>query len=243
MSAVLAVLAIGAGVLTLTPARRLFAGDPSQGVAAVSSPVAPASGAPASAALPSAAPSASASPSASAGPAVTASATKSRDAGPIVAPTLSRTPPAALCRDGDVKITITAQGDDPTAPGPQLGLVSIENDSSGPCRVDGRIFVGLYNAADERVQVPASSVNEPGKAADILLRPGTGAFQGIKWQACDRADEDCPTGNTLRGSFNSTSRGVVAELEEFPDPNRSLITMASLKLGTLQPSTEGVVAW
>jgi hypothetical protein len=77
----------------------------------------------------------------------------------------------------------------------------------------------------------------------MLLRPGTGAFQGVKWEACDRDDSDCPTGNTLRGSLDSSSRGVVAEQENFPDPARSLITMKSLKIGTLQPSTQGVVAW
>ena len=36
---------------------------------------------------------------------------------------------------------------------------------------------------------------------------------------------------------------MVAELEGFPDPTRSLITMKSLKIGTLQPSTQAVVAW
>jgi hypothetical protein len=93
------------------------------------------------------------------------------------------------------------------------------------------------------VQVPTTPVDEPDQAVDILLRPGTGAFQGVKWQTCDRDDADCPTGNTLRGSLDSSSRGVVAELAGFPDPSRSLLTMASLKIGTVQPSTQGVVAW
>ena len=61
--------------------------------------------------------------------------------------------------------------------------------------------------------------------------------------ACDRADSNCPTGNTLRGSLASSGRGVVVAQEGFPDPARSLITMRSLKIGTLQPSTQAVVAW
>jgi hypothetical protein len=127
--------------------------------------------------------------------------------------------------------------------GPQRGLVTIANRSDTPCRVDGRVFVSLYNAADERVRLPTEAVNEPGEAVAILLRPGTGAFQGIKWEACDRDDADCPTGNTLRGSLSSAGRGVVLAQEGFPDPARSLLTMKSLRIGTIQPSTQGVVAW
>jgi eukaryotic-like serine/threonine-protein kinase len=77
----------------------------------------------------------------------------------------------------------------------------------------------------------------------MVLRPGGGAFQGIKWQACDRAEPDCPTGNSLWGSLEAAGPGVAATLEGFPSPLRSDITMSSLELGTLQPSPQGTVAW
>jgi len=231
-----AVLAVAAGVLAFTPARRLLGGDSAQETAGSTAPATRPGAAPLTG--PSGSPRVSASPSAR-----PASPADDRGDGPIAAPTITKAPAVRLCRDADLTIAITAQSDDPTALGSQRGLVTVENRGGSPCRVDGRVFVGLYNAADERVPVPARSVNEPGKAVDILLRPGTGAFQGIKWVACDRDDSDCPTGNTIRGSLSASSRGVVAELEDFPDPNRSLITMASVQLGTLQPSTQGVVAW
>ena len=234
--AVAAVVAVTTGVLTLTPLRQRVFGEASLGSAAgPSSAPAPGAAAPA-------VPSDSASPSGGDTPSAGADE-GNRDDGPVVAPTLSKTPQAAQCRDSDVEITITAQSENPTAVGAQKGLVTLANRSSTSCRVDGRVFVSLYNAADERVQVPTTSVNEPGESVDILLRPGTGAFQGVKWEACERDDSDCPTGNTLRGSLDSSSQGVVAEQENFPDPSRSLITMKSLKIGTLQPSTQGVVAW
>jgi serine/threonine protein kinase len=233
--AAVAVLGVAVGVLALTPAQRLLSGQAPRDRVAAPGVVASASAATSASAPPSASPSA---------PAPASSRPASRPAGePVDAPTISRTPQAALCRDSDVAITITAQGDDVTAAGAQRGLVSVANRSGSACRIDGRVFVGLYNAADERVPVPATPVDEPGESVDILLRPGTGAFQGIKWEACDRADTDCPTGNTLRGSLDRSARGVVATLENFPDPNRSLITMRSLKIGTVQPSTQGVVAW
>ncbi|MDY7085254.1 MAG: protein kinase [Actinomycetota bacterium] len=150
---------------------------------------------------------------------------------------------ARLCTNADIEVSISAQNENPTKIGTQRGLISVANRSGAPCRVDGRAFVRLYNAADEPVTVPTTSVDEPGPAIDILLEPGGGAFQGMKWQACDRDSSDCPTGNTLRGSLVPSSPGVVAELLGFPDPNRSQITIGSMRLGTLQPSTQGVVAW
>ncbi|GAA3928912.1 serine/threonine protein kinase [Actinoplanes auranticolor] len=247
--ALAAAAVVALGVLSLTPVRQLLPGQGSEGSAGGQSTAvfpdtatlpAPSSSAPYGGDLPP-----SAGPTRAPGPApgpVDADDPEPAEE-PRVAPPISKTPQARLCRDGDLEISVTAQSDNPTAVGAQRGLVSIANNSDAACRVDGRVFVGLYNAADERVQLPTTAVDEPGESVDILLRPGTGAFQGIKWEACDRADSDCPTGNTLRGSLTSSKRGVVMAQENFPDPARSLITMKSLKLGTIQPSTQGVVAW
>ena len=247
--AVTAVAAIIGGALTLTPVREALLGEasgspggeaPVPGAALIPEPSESASSG--GVAAPSSGPSRSAVPSA---------VSKSRAGedqdgsagGPVVAPTLSKTPQAKLCRDSAVEITIAAQNENVTAAGTQRGLVSIENTSDTPCRVNGRVNVTLYNAADELAEVPTDDVDEPGPAVDILLRPGTGAFQGIKWVACDRDDSDCPTGNSLFATISGPGRGNPANQEGFPDPNRSLITMKSLKLGTIQPSTQGVVAW
>ncbi|MFI5937943.1 serine/threonine protein kinase [Actinoplanes sp. NPDC051494] len=163
------------------------------------------------------------------------------DAGPVEAPAVSRPPAAPECRDTDVTIVVTAQSENPAALGTQKGLVTIENTSSAACRVDGRVHLSVYDPTDSRIDVATSFVDEPGEAVEILLRPGTGAFQGIKWQACDR--DECAAGNTMRGSLEPSGRGEVVTLEGFPDPNRPDIAMSSLQLGTIQPSRQGVVAW
>jgi eukaryotic-like serine/threonine-protein kinase len=189
------------------------------------------------------------SPAPSAGPSATPGPTGSKtptagddeETGPVEAPAVSKTPAPPKCRDTDVEIVVTAQSDNPAALGTQKGLVTIENTSSAACRLDGRVYLSVYDPTDSRIDVPTSSVDEPGKAVEVLLKPGTGAFQGVKWQACDR--NDCPAGNTMRGSFSSSARGEVVTLEGFPDPNRPDIAMSSLKLGTIQPSRQGVVAW
>ena len=172
------------------------------------------------------------------------SVSRGRDGGIVITvPRASPTQAVRLCRSSDTRVTITAQSGNPAAPGTQKALISLVNDSGTACRVDGRVHVRLYNAADEAVAVQTRSVDEPGEAVEMVLRPGGGAFQGMKWQACDRADAGCPTGNTLRGSLEASAAGVVADLEGFPAPVSSTITMSSLQLGTLQPSPQGTVAW
>ncbi|GAB2583926.1 hypothetical protein Aab01nite_54780 [Paractinoplanes abujensis] len=236
------VATVAAAMLAIGLGRDLAAeGRPEAGglVAPPPSSGAPSPAGPATTTRP-ATPTRSATPDGSPTPARPAT-TKPAGAGVTAEPLPSAT--ARLCTNADIEVSISAQNENPTAVGTQRGLISVANRSGTPCRVDGRAFVRLYNAADEPVTVPTTTVDEPGPAVDILLEPGGGAFQGMKWQACDRDSSDCPTGNTLRGSLDRSSPGVVAELLGFPDPSRSQITIGSLRLGTLQPSTQGVVAW
>ncbi|WP_199512888.1 serine/threonine protein kinase [Nucisporomicrobium flavum] len=227
-----AVVATAAGLLTLTPTRELLFGSSDAG----STP-------PASLSSSAAKPSGQRSPSRTARPARTSAApsTGPADDADVVVPAPRPTKTVRACRTSDTSLTVTAQNFGPS--GTQKGLVSLVNESDTSCRIDGRVTIRLYNAADEAVDVPTRGVDEPGEAVAMVLRPGGGAFQGIKWVACDKNDSDCPAGNTLRGSLESSGRGVVAALEDFPAAVDSDITMKSLLLGTLQPSPQGTVAW
>lgn len=174
---------------------------------------------------------------------------------PAAAPTTSAAPsqaapsraapsrPAAVarvCRNEDVAVTVTMQEAEGRT---RRGLVSVENRTKSACRVEGRAAISLSNAADETVRVPTKDVNQPGRAVPITLPPGTNAFEGIKWQTCDKGSSSCPAGNGLRFNLQASTDGPAAALEGFPPGEDSDITMASLEVGTLQPSTQGVVAW
>jgi hypothetical protein len=147
----------------------------------------------------------------------------------------------SVCGTQDVAVTITAQpGEDKTI---QRGLVAVTNTAGRACTVRGWLSITLVNAADEPVSVPTRTVEEPGPAEAIEIRPGTTAFAGIKWTVCDKADANCGVGNTIRYSLTRSTNGPVAKLDGFPAAERSGITMKSLLIGTLQPATQGVVAW
>jgi Protein of unknown function (DUF4232) len=147
----------------------------------------------------------------------------------------------AACTTKDVEVTITAQpGGSATT---QRGLVAVTNTAKQPCTLNGWLTITLVNAADEPVGVPTETVEEPGPAEDVTIPPGTTAFAGIKWAACDKADADCGVGNTIRYDLRKSKTGPAAKLDGFPDAEKSGITMKSLQIGSLQPATQGVVAW
>jgi hypothetical protein len=149
---------------------------------------------------------------------------------------------AAACRTGDVGAVVTFQPDR-TNGLTHMGLVTLTNKTKNTCTVDGWAAISLVNAADEVVPVKASRVNQPGAPVRTTLKPGLTAWAGIKWTACDKGDESCGVGNTLRFNLQASTDGDVARLEGFPNPAASDITMKNLQIGSLQPSRQGVVAW
>lgn len=144
------------------------------------------------------------------------------------------------CTSDGVSVEVTLQ--DPEAD-ELMGLVALTNKTDAPCLVEGRASISLRNAAGETVEVPTDEVDEPGPATAITLKPGTTAFQGIKWIPCDKGPASCPTGNSLSYNLEASTDGPYAKLSGFPNGEASDLTMKSLMIGTLQPSTQGVVAW
>jgi hypothetical protein len=122
-------------------------------------------------------------------------------------------------------------------------MVQLTNNGAGGCEVDGWAAISLVNAADEVVEVKTEKVEQPGAPTATTLEAGGSAWAGIKWDNCDKGSSDCPAGNTLRFNLEADTDGKVAELEGFPAPEKSNITMGSLRIGSLQPSRQGVVAW
>jgi hypothetical protein len=163
---------------------------------------------------------------------------------PATGATKPATEPAAgagaACTVGDLEVTIAAQG---TGEKDEKGMVVVTNTGAKNCTAKGWLTISLYNAADEAVDVPTEKVNEPGPADTVEIKAGGSAFAGIKWTRCDKADASCAVGNTIRWSLEGSGKGAVAELESFPAAEKSGITMKALKVGTLQPSNQGVTAW
>jgi hypothetical protein len=146
------------------------------------------------------------------------------------------------CRTTDLSATVTLQPE-PTGGSTRRALVTLTNTSRHPCVVDGWASISLVNAADEVVPVRTAEVRQPGAPVRTTLRTGRTAWAGIKWTSCDKGDASCGAGNTLRFTAPASTGAGVAHLDGFPRPETSDITMKNLQIGSLQPSSEGVVAW
>jgi hypothetical protein len=146
-----------------------------------------------------------------------------------------------VCKTKDLEANITLQpgGEGST----RKGLVTLTNKSGTECTAQGRATIALKNPAGETVDVPTQNVEQPGKAARTALKSGSSVFQGIKWTACDKGDSSCGAGNALVFSIGSSGDGKAAKLSNFPAAEKNDITMKSLKIGTIQLSRQGVVAW
>ena len=154
----------------------------------------------------------------------------------------ARTGSVAACRNDDVSATVISQSDRSSGT-TRMAMVVVENTSKRDCEVDGWAAISLVNAEDSVVPVHTATVNEPGRPVRTTIKPGGGVYAGIKWTACDKADDSCGVGNTLRFNLQASTDGPVAQLEDFPAPETSGITMKNLRIGSLQPSRQGVVAW
>ncbi|GAA1617479.1 DUF4232 domain-containing protein [Actinoplanes couchii] len=145
------------------------------------------------------------------------------------------------CKTGDLEANITLQPDGKGDT--RMGLVTLTNKSDTECGVHGHATIALKNPADEVVNVPTENVKEPGESIRTALKSGSSVYQGIKWTVCDKGDSTCGAGNTLVFSLDGGKDGKPAKLSNFPAPEKNDITMKSLKIGTIQPDRQGVVAW
>ncbi|WP_328465365.1 DUF4232 domain-containing protein [Actinoplanes sp. NBC_00393] len=147
-----------------------------------------------------------------------------------------------LCRTGSLKATIAAEPAEGTE---QTGVVTLINDSTEPCAINGWLTITLVNGAHQPVKVPTVRVDEPGPATEFPLAADAVAYAGLKWTTCTRGEEGCGAGNFLRYDVGLSTAGPAAVLEGFPKNKRrnNVVTMSSLEVGSLQPSRTGVTDW
>ena len=126
-----------------------------------------------------------------------------------------------------------------------LGLLALTNTSQRPVTVQGWPTIRFYNAADEPLAVPVKKVDVPGAGPSIAIGPGETAFAGVRWQVGDKASLNTFVATTLRLVPPGGSPAVVVTVigeDGRPDPAAEL-DLTAAELGTLQPSSQGVLVF
>jgi len=168
---------------------------------------------------------------------VTTSATPPTTVTTAAAPAEATTDKAA-CAATDFKAELTAQGR-------SIALLALTNNGTKECSVRGWAKFSFLAADNSSVAVRVGNVDQPGPGTKIVLKPGQSAFAGFKWASCDKGDESCHVVTTVQVTPPGTGTPLVADFIGFNGGNEKVneLALSSAQVGTLQPATQGVVAW
>ncbi|MFB7669542.1 DUF4232 domain-containing protein [Kitasatospora sp. NPDC056138] len=172
-----------------------------------------------------------------------ASAPSARPVTPVVAHPGSRgatgTPAAAdRCHTGELRADVQLQPDRPGS-----AMVMLVNKGSRTCTVHGYLGYGGLLADNSRVDVATARVPYPGPPVQVVLKPGTTAFSGLSFSTCDKADPKCTVlaGLVVTPPDETTQlTAQVLGVDGQPVPQLP-VSAAGLRVGSLQPSNQGVL--
>lgn len=144
---------------------------------------------------------------------------------------------ASNCSAQDFKIDLNAQ---PGKPG--AFLLAMTNNSDKACELGGWVDLTPTDAKGEPTDVPMQNVEVPGPPEDLTLEPGRTAFAGVQAEQGSKDDSDTKvaTGFTAKpsnmdGEVDANLVGTDGSSAEAPQ-----LPIKSLKVGTLQPTSQGV---
>jgi uncharacterized protein DUF4232 len=157
-------------------------------------------------------------------------------------PTTTTTAPPTTSTDAT---TASAFRVDLTVQRSGLGLLAVTNAAKHPVAVQGWPTLRFYNSADESLAVPVRKVDIPGAGPKITIGPGETAFAGVRWTVGDKADPKTFVATSVRltppgGSQPVTVNviGMDGQIAEFPE-----FDLTTAEIGTLQPSSQGVLVF
>jgi hypothetical protein len=152
-----------------------------------------------------------------------------------VRPTTTRPVPPPVVA---VRAELTMQG------GP-LGLLTLTNTGRQSVTVQGWPSMRFLDAANGTLPVPVQRVAVPGAGPSIRLAPGRTVFAGVTWVSGDKADTSTYVATTIRltppGTGPSVVVGVIGtdgRVSGYPE-----LDLRSVKVGTWQPASQGVLAF
>jgi hypothetical protein len=187
------------------------------------------------AAAPAASPAAAGAAAPGAG-AASASPAAQADAAPTAAAAATATGPDR-CHTSELKADVQLQGT------PGSAMVMLTNKGDRTCTVKGYLGYGGLLADNSRVDVATSRVARPGAPVTVTLKPGTTAFSGLKWTLCDKADATCQVlaGIVVTPPDETTQVTATVYGTDAKTVLQLPVARAGFTVGTLQPSSQGVL--
>jgi hypothetical protein len=126
-----------------------------------------------------------------------------------------------------------------------LSLLALTNTGQRPVTVRGWPRLAFRNAANETVAVPMRQVDVPGAGPSITIGPGETAFAGLRWVVGDKANPTTFVATSLRltapGATTSMNVNIIGA--DGQTGGYTEFDLTSAQIGTLQPSSQGVLVF
>lgn len=155
------------------------------------------------------------------------------------APATTHTTTSASHQTGTTAASFKA---DLTVQGEGAALLTLTNSGSQSVTIQGWPTLKFLGANNGALAVPEQKVEKPGAGPSITLAPGRTAFAGVKWVLGDKADTSTfvatsvtvtpPNHTAVKANLIGTDGKVAGYLE---------LPLKSVQIGTLQPSSQGVL--
>jgi hypothetical protein len=161
-----------------------------------------------------------------------------------MAPVVTTTRPAPTTTGGAVAEQASFQVD-LTIQRAGLGLLALTNSGKRAATVRGWPTLVFLNAANETVAVPVRKVAVPGAGPSITIGPGETAFAGVRWVVGDKANPKTFVATSLRLTPPGSTKSVNVRLIGTDGQSGGYIEfdLTSAQIGTLQPSSQGVLVF
>lgn len=125
---------------------------------------------------------------------------------------------------------------------PGLGLLAATNQGTAPITFQGWPKLTFTNPANQPAAIPVEQKLVPGEGPSITLQPGQTAFAGVQLDVDD-------ANSSAINEMTAELPGMVPAKVTFINPDGQVITdtstmkVSEAEVGTLQPVTQGVLAF
>ena len=129
--------------------------------------------------------------------------------------------------------------------GGSLGLLTLTNTGKRSVNIKGWPAITFLDAANGSLRVPVRQVAVPGAGPLITLAPERTAFAGMTWVSGDKADASTYVATTIR--LTPPGAGTPLTVSVINTNGRANgyveLDLKSVKIGTWQPASQGVLAF
>jgi hypothetical protein len=169
--------------------------------------------------------------STSAGPASTSAPAQPASASTAHSTTASHASSTAASFKAD--LTIQQEGS---------ALLTLTNSGTQSVTIQGWLTLKFLGANNAPLAVPEQKVDKPGAGPSITLAPGRTAFAGVKWVSGDKADAATLVATSVTvAPPNHTAVKVNLIGVDGKTAGYLELPLKSVQIGTLQPSSQGVL--